>query len=156
MVCYLTALSLFFAVAAASLIPVPELTVQDNALHSFDIDIKVPVELGVMSRSPDALLCENIFDHVLQWVSRKVDFTLRYIAECVVARALLSCASNVEHLGLMLQNPSSGSNVFMDPKNVQETCSNFALPSMHLPAGGSLSVVKTLRGKRKLGRQLSP
>ncbi len=84
MVRYLTALSLS-AVAVASIIP--DLTLQDNALHGFDIDIKVPVELGVMSRSPDALLCENIFDHVLQWVSRKVDFTLRYIAECVVARA---------------------------------------------------------------------
>ena len=154
MVRYLTTLSLS-AVALASIIP--ELTVQDNALHSFDIDIKVPVELGVMSRSPDALLCENIFDHVLQWVSRKVDFTLRYVAECVTScTGFVSCASNVEHLGLMLQNPSSGSNVFTEPKNVQETCSNFALPSMHLPAGGSSYVVKTLRGKRKLGSQHSP
>ncbi|KAF9259491.1 hypothetical protein L218DRAFT_908181 [Marasmius fiardii PR-910] len=39
----------------------------------------VPVQLGVMSQCPDALLCENVFDQVLQEVSGKVDLSLVYI-----------------------------------------------------------------------------
>lgn len=44
-------------------------------------DIKVPVQLGVMSRCPDALLCENTFNHVLKKVSERVDLSLIYIAK---------------------------------------------------------------------------
>lgn len=44
-------------------------------------DIKVPVVLGVMSRCPDALLCESVFDQVLKKTSNKVDFSLTYIAQ---------------------------------------------------------------------------
>ncbi|KAF8351466.1 hypothetical protein F5887DRAFT_209883 [Amanita rubescens] len=82
---------------------------------SFDVDIKVPVELGVMSRSPDALLCENIFDHVLQWVSRKVDFTLRYVAELDASEPVFGvkcvhgtqeCAGNVQQLCVAKYAPS--------------------------------------------------
>ena len=82
---YLLTLSVSFAVATCSIIPLP-LTVQGNVQHSFDADYKVPVELGVMSRCPDALLCENVFDHVLQSVPDKVDLTLRYIAKYILAR----------------------------------------------------------------------
>ena len=81
---YLLTLSLSFAVATSSVIP--QLTVQDDVLYSFDADFKVPVELGVMSRCPDALICEGLFNHVLQRVSNKVDLTLRYIAKYIVAR----------------------------------------------------------------------
>jgi len=45
-------------------------------------DIKVPVVLGVMSRCPDAILCENLFDQVLKKVADKVDMELAYIAKC--------------------------------------------------------------------------
>ncbi|KAF8640068.1 hypothetical protein AX17_001309 [Amanita inopinata Kibby_2008] len=55
-------------------------TLQDQTQHTLD-NVKVPVELGVMSRCPDALLCENIFNHVLQKVSNKVQLSLRYIAK---------------------------------------------------------------------------
>lgn len=82
---YLLTLSASFAVATCSIIP-SRLAVQDNGQHIFDADYKVPVELGVMSRCPDALLCENVFDHVLQSVPDKVDLTLRYIAMYIVAR----------------------------------------------------------------------
>jgi len=44
-------------------------------------DIKVPVQLGVMSRCPDALLCESTFNEVLSRVIDKVDFSLVYIAK---------------------------------------------------------------------------
>ncbi|KAJ7283661.1 hypothetical protein C8J57DRAFT_1432707 [Mycena rebaudengoi] len=43
--------------------------------------IRVPVELGVMSRCPDALLCEALFDKVLKKVGEKVDLRLVYVAE---------------------------------------------------------------------------
>ncbi|PPQ98506.1 hypothetical protein CVT24_003997 [Panaeolus cyanescens] len=43
-------------------------------------DIKVPVQLGVMSQCPDALLCETTFDRVLEHVDDKVDLSLVYVA----------------------------------------------------------------------------
>ena len=36
-------------------------------------DVKVPVTLGVMSRCPDALLCESVFNQVLTKVEGKVE-----------------------------------------------------------------------------------
>ena len=42
-------------------------------------EVKVPVTLGVMSRCPDALLCETIFDRVLARVSPKVNLSLSFI-----------------------------------------------------------------------------
>ncbi|KAF8974578.1 hypothetical protein BDZ97DRAFT_35712 [Flammula alnicola] len=44
-------------------------------------DIKVPVQLGVMSRCPDALLCESRFNEVLEKVVDKVDLSLVYVAK---------------------------------------------------------------------------
>ena len=85
---HLLTFSVSFAVATGSIIP-SRLTVQDNVQHTFDADYKVPVELGVMSRCPDALLCENVFDHVLQRVPNKVDLTLRYIAKYIMARGFV-------------------------------------------------------------------
>ncbi|KAG8877838.1 hypothetical protein FRB97_003119 [Tulasnella sp. 331] len=43
--------------------------------------VKVPITLGVMSRCPDALFCEEVFDSVLDEVGfDKVDVTLSFIA----------------------------------------------------------------------------
>jgi hypothetical protein len=50
-----------------------------QAQHS--TDIKVPVQLGVMSRCPDALLCESVFDRVVPNVTRKIDLSLAYVAK---------------------------------------------------------------------------
>ena len=44
-------------------------------------DVKVPVILGVMSRCPDALLCESVFDTVLEKVEGKVNLTLSFLGE---------------------------------------------------------------------------
>ncbi|PFH52714.1 hypothetical protein AMATHDRAFT_139174 [Amanita thiersii Skay4041] len=54
---------------------------QQRFQHVFGDDIKVPVELGVMSRCPDALLCESVFNNVLQKVFDKVRISLRYVAK---------------------------------------------------------------------------
>ncbi|THV08583.1 hypothetical protein K435DRAFT_814965 [Dendrothele bispora CBS 962.96] len=70
-------------------------------------DLKVPVVLGVMSRCPDAILCENLFDQVLKKVSGKVEMELEYIAkvnpsdpdfgvDCL--HGPLECAGNVHQL----------------------------------------------------------
>ncbi|EIM85632.1 uncharacterized protein STEHIDRAFT_81113 [Stereum hirsutum FP-91666 SS1] len=42
-------------------------------------DVKVPVTLGVMSRCPDAQLCEAVFDQVLKKVRDKVEFSLTFV-----------------------------------------------------------------------------
>ena len=44
-------------------------------------NVKVPVTLGVMSRCPDALLCESVFDKVLKQVGDKVDLSLTFIGK---------------------------------------------------------------------------
>jgi hypothetical protein len=61
------------------------LTVQDNSQIIVDEDVKVPVVLGVMSRCPDAILCETVWDRVLQRVGDKVDISLSFIATYVHA-----------------------------------------------------------------------
>jgi hypothetical protein len=48
---------------------------------TFEDDQKVPVILGVMSRCPDALLCESVFDDVLRQVGPKMTLELTYIAQ---------------------------------------------------------------------------
>lgn len=48
-----------------------------------DGDIKVPVTLGVMSRCPDALLCESVFDKVLAQAGDKVQMSLSFIGKYV-------------------------------------------------------------------------
>ncbi|KZS91225.1 hypothetical protein SISNIDRAFT_517164 [Sistotremastrum niveocremeum HHB9708] len=42
---------------------------------------KVPIVLGVMSKCPDAFLCESIFDQVLKRVGPKVDLELTFVAK---------------------------------------------------------------------------
>jgi len=41
---------------------------------------RVPVTLGVMSRCPDALLCETLFDNVIPRVVEKIDLSFAYVA----------------------------------------------------------------------------
>ncbi|KAJ7095374.1 hypothetical protein B0H15DRAFT_921502 [Mycena belliarum] len=54
----------------------------DSAQQAFHKSVtRVPVELGVMSRCPDALLCESVFDRVLEQVSSKINLKLVYVAD---------------------------------------------------------------------------
>jgi len=62
------------------------LVMQDSFQYQNDRhnrDVKVPVQLGVMSRCPDALLCESVFNQVLEKVARKIKLSLTYVAEFV-------------------------------------------------------------------------
>lgn len=70
--------SLFSTVVAAYLIPFR--FQYQNELPPVS-DTKVSVQLGVMSRCPDALLCESTFNEVLSRVVDKVDFSLVYLAK---------------------------------------------------------------------------
>ncbi|KAF5388307.1 hypothetical protein D9615_000404 [Tricholomella constricta] len=87
-----------------------------------DDDVKVPVQLGVMSRCPDALLCENVFNEVLRKVSNKIQLSLVYVAKPADIVRLDSsepdfgvkcmhgpeeCAGNVQQLCVAKHEPSS-------------------------------------------------
>jgi hypothetical protein len=65
----------------ATLASAPFLLLQAFNYQKTTLDVKVPVQLGVMSRCPDALLCENVFDQVLKKVADKVDLSLLFVAK---------------------------------------------------------------------------
>ena len=67
-----------FSTIIADIIP---FRVQDQDELRTTTDIKVPVQLGVMSRCPDALICESAFNEVLNRVTDKVDLSLVYIGK---------------------------------------------------------------------------
>lgn len=70
-----TTLSICLVAAYASARPVQQ-SWSSNSL-------RVPVTLGVMSRCPDALLCETLFDSVIPRVAEKIDLALAYVATYV-------------------------------------------------------------------------
>jgi hypothetical protein len=74
---------------------IPGLIVQQHELQNVMDDVKVPVQLGVMSRCPDALLCESIFDQVLKKVSDKVDLAFFFIAKCAATNSRLPCTHSL-------------------------------------------------------------
>ena len=72
---------------AAHSVASPSLVVQDELQTPYSsptVETKVPVILGVMSRCPDAVLCEAVFDQVLKKVGDKVDLSLTFVAQYVV------------------------------------------------------------------------
>ena len=71
------------AAAAASLVAASPASWSEQTPLVVDDDVKVPVELGVMSKCPDALACESIFDQVIPKVGTKMDLELLYIGQCV-------------------------------------------------------------------------
>lgn len=96
-----TMLKIYFTLCSVSML-VSGLKVPDIASQQpWDVvinDIKVPVQLGVMSRCPDALLCENTFNQVLQKVSGRVDLSLIYVAK-------YDLSFFVKHLDLIQLSP---------------------------------------------------
>lgn len=72
-----TLLSLLFGLVSAS----PSTLFRDQTASDGLIITRVPVQLGVMSKCPDALLCESTFNAVIEKVGDKIDMSLVYIAE---------------------------------------------------------------------------
>ncbi|KAF8341258.1 uncharacterized protein EI90DRAFT_3033274 [Cantharellus anzutake] len=70
--------------------------------------VRVPVTLGVMSRCPDAFVCENVFDQVLDKVGHeKVDLSLTFIGKLNSSEPIygvtckhgsLECTGNIHEL----------------------------------------------------------
>jgi hypothetical protein len=58
-------------------------------------DDKVPVDLGVVSRCPDALVCESIFNQVLPKVLDIVDVRLGYVAQCAIRTHVYGLSINI-------------------------------------------------------------
>ncbi|KAH9965871.1 hypothetical protein BC827DRAFT_1180510 [Russula dissimulans] len=70
-------------------------------------DVRVPVTLGVMSRCPDALKCEALFDSIIPRVREKINLSLAYVAKFNVSDPQFGvscmhgpgeCAGNVQQL----------------------------------------------------------
>lgn len=72
-------LSLLFAAAHAT--SVTDAQKPWSIQNTFTNNLRVPVVLGVMSRCPDALLCETLFDKVIPKVADKIDLSLAYVAK---------------------------------------------------------------------------
>ncbi|KAG6817399.1 hypothetical protein H0H87_009043 [Tephrocybe sp. NHM501043] len=112
-----TALLLLFIVPiAARAFRLPPFFSQDAARHSFVDDVKVPIQLGVMSRCPDALLCEDVFNNVLKRVADRVDISLVYVAKLDKEEETFGvkcmhgpeeCAGNVQQLCVWKHEPSA-------------------------------------------------
>ncbi|KAG8714826.1 hypothetical protein FRC11_006923 [Ceratobasidium sp. 423] len=99
----LTALLFPLAARAATL---PKIISQDGSVTQVD-DYKVPVTLGVMSRCPDALMCEGVFNNVVNRVGDKINIGLAFIGTVNASEPLygvtckhgeFECAGNVHEL----------------------------------------------------------
>jgi len=103
---FVTTLSICLVGAYASARPVQQ-SWSSNSL-------RVPVTLGVMSRCPDALLCETLFDSVIPRVAKKIDLALAYVATfngsdpdfgATCMHGPDECAGNVQQLCVAKHTP---------------------------------------------------
>lgn len=123
----LSALSLFW-VAAFAQVALPRSAPYNGPQTAFVSDVKVPVVLGVMSRCPDAFLCESVWDRVLQRVGDKVDISLSFIAKpnpsdetygATCLHGVEECAGNVHELCVAKYHPTSEWWTFVQCENYQ-------------------------------------
>jgi hypothetical protein len=76
----LSAFSLSLLAASTVRAGVVEQLVVSNGIND-EQPLKVPVVLGVMSQCPDAILCEKVFDTVLELAGDKTDISLSFIGK---------------------------------------------------------------------------
>lgn len=107
---------------------IPQLSPQSNAQEVLLLNTRVPVQLGVMSRCPDALLCESRFNQVLDQVSDKVDLSLVYVAKLDSSQPDFGvwcmhgpdeCAGNVQQLCVAKYAPPENWWEFVQCQNYQ-------------------------------------
>ncbi|KAF5393670.1 hypothetical protein D9757_000043 [Collybiopsis confluens] len=120
-------------------------------------DVKVPVTLGVMSRCPDALLCENLFDTVLKKVSDKIDFRLVYIAQvnssepefgATCLHGPEECAGNVHQLCAAEYTPLDNWWEFVNCNNYQgrnKACLSYTLPWTYIDFRQQIGLPETAK-----------
>ncbi|TCD70822.1 hypothetical protein EIP91_001512 [Steccherinum ochraceum] len=101
---------LFVAAVYASLLP------QTPFRAPIEGEVKVPIVLGVMSQCPDAILCESVFDSVVEEVGDKIDLTLTFIGQANSSEPEFGitckhgpgeCAGNVHELCAIKYEPFS-------------------------------------------------
>jgi len=116
---------LFFAVAVLGR---PPLVLQGADYPNVFDDVKVPIQLGVMSRCPDAILCEAVFDEVLDRVGSKVDLSLTFLAKrnhsapdwgVTCMHGPDECAGNVQELCAVKYTPVEQWWAFVQCQNYQ-------------------------------------
>ena len=94
--------------------------------------LRVPVTLGVMSRCPDALLCETLFDSVIPRVTEKIKLSLTYVATYVPKHTLSDLSGLIGQsfsTVSMDQIQISASLACMDPLNAPGMYNSCALQS---------------------------
>jgi hypothetical protein len=106
----------------------PPLAVQHQFPTAISDNMKVPVVLGVMSRCPDAILCESVFNRVLQRVGEKVELSLSFIAKpnasepfygVTCKHGQVECAGNVQELCVAKYHSTSTWWSFVQCENFQ-------------------------------------
>lgn len=126
----------------------PPLTVQYQFPTAISDDMKVPVVLGVMSRCPDAILCESVFNRVLQRVGEKIDISLSFIAKPNASEPLYGvtcmhgqeeCAGNVQELCAAKYHPTSEWWSFVQCQNFQGR-DNIGTPSTALNCANAAGI----------------
>ncbi len=84
-----------------------------------------------MSRCPDALLCETLFDKVIPRVAEKIDLSLAYIARYFTSTAASTMPESSFVTDSIHQIQNSELPASMDGMNVPEMCNSSALQSMN-------------------------
>ncbi|KAI0736196.1 hypothetical protein C8Q72DRAFT_768944 [Fomitopsis betulina] len=116
------------ALAAHRVLASRPFIVQDEVQTPYSSPTKVPVMLGVMSRCPDAVLCEAVFDQVLKKVGHKVDLSLTFVAHANISEPDFGvtckhgpseCAGNVHQLCAMKYASPSAFWEFVQCQNYQ-------------------------------------
>jgi hypothetical protein len=100
--------------------------------QSWSSNALVPVTLGVMSRCPDALLCETLFDSVIPRVAEKIELSLAYVATYVPTQRLSDPSGLIGQpfsTASMDQIQISASLACMDPMNAPEMYNSCVLQS---------------------------
>jgi hypothetical protein len=113
--------------------------------------LRVPVTLGVMSRCPDALLCETLFDSVIPRVSKKIELSLAYVATYVLTQILSDPSGLIGQpfsTVSMDQIQISAPLACMVPLNAPEMYNSCALQSTRQCGhGGNSSCAKTIKAE---------
>ena len=133
--------------------PILQLALASQMIFAVNETIKVPVVLGVTSRDEDALYVQLVFDQVLEKVSDKVNMSFEYVKECVrflPYTMLFANLTRTYNVASGLMTSSTGCDVLQTGSTARGTCSNCVCANMLLSnSGGTLSCVKTERGRRK-------
>ncbi|KAH8105958.1 hypothetical protein BXZ70DRAFT_917558 [Cristinia sonorae] len=128
---------LFSTTAYGAILPQPP------SQHTLSLapTVKVPVVLGVMSQCPDAILCESVFNDVIQEAGDKIDLSLTFIGVTnssdpdfgvTCKHGPAECAGNVHELCAQKYEPFAKWWRFVLCQNSQNERSKIGTPGVTL------------------------